>query len=82
LDTSSNPAEDDGFLRAIKVCSTTSFGGMSSRRLHVVIGILQHVEDPCGYERGTSYAKFISHFFAKFLLLRYYISLVIVAREL
>jgi hypothetical protein len=23
----SNSAEDDGFLRAIKICSTTSFGG-------------------------------------------------------
>jgi hypothetical protein len=27
LDPSSNPAEDDGFLRAINICGTISFGG-------------------------------------------------------
>jgi hypothetical protein len=41
----SNPAEDDGFLRAITICCMPSFGeevkpAVSSRK------ILQHVKDP------------------------------------
>jgi hypothetical protein len=39
--------EDDGFLRAIIICSMTSFGGEvkpSAPRLKS----FQHVENPCG----------------------------------
>jgi hypothetical protein len=32
----SDPAEDDGFLRAIKVLSTTSFGGEAKPSTHMV----------------------------------------------
>jgi hypothetical protein len=41
------PAEDDVFLRAIKICSLTSFGGEEkpSAPCHK---ILRHVKDPCG----------------------------------
>jgi hypothetical protein len=38
----SNPAEDDGFLRVIKIRSTTSFGGEVSRRSHVAD--LRHIK--------------------------------------
>jgi hypothetical protein len=38
----SNPAQDDGFLRAIKIRSTTSFGEEVKPAVH----ILRHVEDP------------------------------------
>jgi hypothetical protein len=48
----SNPAKEDGFLRVIKICSTTSFGGEEkpSMPCHK---ILQHVEEPYKYERDT-----------------------------
>jgi hypothetical protein len=42
----SNPAEDDGFLRAIKICSTTSFGG-EVKPSASCLKILQHVKYPC-----------------------------------
>jgi hypothetical protein len=52
----SNTAEDDGFLRAIKIRSTTSWGGgvkpSAPRRK-----ILQHVKDSAEYDRDTSPAK-------------------------
>jgi hypothetical protein len=50
------PADRDGFLRAIKIRSTTSFGVVVSRRPHAVIvyGILKI---PAEYDRDTSPAK-------------------------
>jgi hypothetical protein len=44
----SNPAEDDGFLRVIKVRSTTSFGG------EVNIVDLRHVKEPYEHETDAS----------------------------
>jgi hypothetical protein len=45
LATGLNPAEDRGFLRAIKICSTTSF--REEVKLSVLCRkILWHVEEP------------------------------------
>jgi hypothetical protein len=38
----SNPAQDDGFLRAIKICSTPSF----IEEVKPAVHILRRVEDP------------------------------------
>jgi hypothetical protein len=64
----SNLAKDYGFLRVIKILSTTSFGG-EVKPLVPCHKFLWHVKESCKYERDTLYAKFSSHFFAKFLLL-------------
>jgi hypothetical protein len=40
--------DPDGFLRVIKIRSTTSFGGEVKRRSHVVD--LRHVKEPYGHE--------------------------------
>jgi hypothetical protein len=49
----SNPAAGDGFLRAIKILSTLSFGGevKTSVLFHK---ILRHVKETYEYERDTS----------------------------
>jgi hypothetical protein len=54
--TVSNLAKDDGFLRAIKIRSTTSFKGevKPSVPCHK---ILQHVEDHCINEIGYFIGK-------------------------
>jgi hypothetical protein len=66
----SNPAEDYGFLREINVCRTRSVGGQV--KTSVSYGkILRHFKERYDYERDTLLAKFIGHFLAKFLLLRY-----------
>jgi hypothetical protein len=44
----SNPADDNGFLRAIKIRSTASFGG------EVKPSVPQHVKEHYEYERDTS----------------------------
>jgi hypothetical protein len=46
----SNPAESDGFLRAIKIRSTTSFGGKVKQSVPCHT-ILRHVKDPFTYLR-------------------------------
>jgi hypothetical protein len=56
----SNLAEDDGFLKAIKFRSTTSFG--EEVKPSVPCKSLRHVEEPYEYERDTSYAKYSGHF--------------------
>jgi hypothetical protein len=43
----SNPTEGDGFLRAIKIRSTTAFGG-EVKPSAPCCKILRHVKDPCG----------------------------------
>jgi hypothetical protein len=48
----SNPAEDDGILRAIKLRRTNSFGRDASRQFHAVD--LRHVKEPYKYESETS----------------------------
>jgi hypothetical protein len=49
----SNPAEDNGFLRVIKIRSTTSFVG--ELKLSVPCRkILRHVKEPCEYKIDTS----------------------------
>jgi hypothetical protein len=65
----SNQAEDTGFLRAIKVCSTTSFRG--EVKLAVPCRkILQHVKDPCSMkEILTGYIH--GHFLQNFFMLHY-----------
>jgi hypothetical protein len=62
----SNPAEDDGFLRAIKVRST-SFGG--EVKPSVTCKILWYVKRPLQYE-GDIFRK-NSRAFTKFLLISY-----------
>jgi hypothetical protein len=53
----SNTVEEAGFLTAIIIRSTTSFGG--DVKLSGPCGkILRHVKDHCKYERDTLYAKF------------------------
>jgi hypothetical protein len=47
----SNPAEDDGFLRAIKVLSTNFFGW--EVKSSVPCKILRHVKEPYEYEINT-----------------------------
>jgi hypothetical protein len=56
LDSSSarsNPAEDDEYLRAIKIRSTTFFGGEVKPSVPCR-KILRHVKDPYDYGRDTS----------------------------
>jgi hypothetical protein len=43
----SNPDEDCGFLRAIRIPSTTSFGG-EVKPSTSWYGILRHAKNPCG----------------------------------
>jgi hypothetical protein len=47
----SNPAKNDGFLREIKPCSTTSFG--EEVNPSAPCKILRHVKEPYKYERDT-----------------------------
>jgi hypothetical protein len=49
----SDPAEDSGFLRAIKIRSTTSFRG-EVKPLFPCHKILQHLKEQYEYERETS----------------------------
>jgi hypothetical protein len=65
----SNVAEDDGFLRVIKIYNMTSFRG--NVKLSVSSCKILHVTGCYNYERDTSETKLIVHFFAKFLLLCY-----------
>jgi hypothetical protein len=48
----SDPAEDDGFLRAIKIRSKTSFGKEGKASVSC-LKILRHVKGPYEYERDT-----------------------------
>jgi hypothetical protein len=61
----SNPAEDDRFLRAIKIRNTASFRGEVKLSLQS-LKILQHVKDPYEYENDTSKAKFCDNFLQSF----------------
>jgi hypothetical protein len=47
----SNPAEDDGFLRVIKIRSTTSFGG--EEKSSVPCRNLRHVKEPYEHEKDA-----------------------------
>jgi ribosomal 50S subunit-associated protein YjgA (DUF615 family) len=63
----SYPAEDNRFLREIKIRSAKSFEdkvkpSISGRK------ILRHDKERYEYERDTSQAKFTDHFFATFML--------------
>jgi hypothetical protein len=49
----SNPAEDDGFLRAIKISSISSFGG-EVKLFAPFRMILRHVKELYEYERDIS----------------------------
>jgi hypothetical protein len=49
--TGSNPAEDDGFLRAIQIHSTTSFEGKV--KPSAPCKILRHGKDPLTCDRDT-----------------------------
>jgi hypothetical protein len=47
-----NSAGNNGILRALKICSMTSFRG--EVKLSVPChSILWHIEEPCGYEIDT-----------------------------
>jgi hypothetical protein len=66
----SDPAEDDEFLRTIKVCNTTSFGG-EVKPPFPCCKILRHVEEPYRHEKRYFIGKNLLPFFAKFLLLHH-----------
>jgi hypothetical protein len=66
----SNPADDDEFLRELRIRSTTSYGGEVKPSVPCR-KILQRVKEPYEYERDTSYAKFTGHNFATLPLLSY-----------
>jgi hypothetical protein len=53
----SNPFEDNAFLRAIKICGTTSFRGKARPSAHVV-RFYCILNNPAEYEKDTSSAKF------------------------
>jgi hypothetical protein len=61
----SNPADSNGFLRAIKNHSMTSFGG-EVKPLATFRKILRHVKDPLMYDRYTI-GKIQRPFLAQFL---------------
>jgi hypothetical protein len=42
----SDPADDDGFLRAIEICGMSSFGGEVKPQASCHM-ILRHVKNPC-----------------------------------
>jgi hypothetical protein len=56
----SNPAEDDGFLRAIRIHSTTSFGW--EVKLSVPCKFLCHVKEHYRYEKKYFVGKMLDHF--------------------
>jgi hypothetical protein len=68
--TGSNPAVDDGFLRARKIRSTTSFD-VEAKPSVPCRETLRHVEEPYEYERYTPKGKNHCNFLAKFISLRY-----------
>jgi hypothetical protein len=61
-----NPAEDDGFLRAIKIYITTSFE-MEVKPTALCRKILWHVKEPCGVGRRYFVGKIGGHFSPIFL---------------
>jgi hypothetical protein len=67
-------------IRAIKICTMTSFGGevKPSVPCHK---ILRHVKEPYKYKKIYFVGKIHSHL-AKFLLLCYCVSLLVIAKEL
>jgi hypothetical protein len=65
----SKPAEDDEFLREIKIHSTPSFGG-ELKPPNPYRKFLRHVKESYAYETDTSWAKFNGHVFAMFILFR------------
>jgi hypothetical protein len=76
----SNPAENDGFLMAIKLHSTTSFGGESKAVGPMSFyGTLKNLAE---YNKKYLVGKNSWTFLASFLLLRYYMSLLTTARAL
>jgi hypothetical protein len=60
----SNPAKSDGFLRAIKIRSTASFGG-KVKPSAPCRQVLWHVNDPFVCDRDTD--KILQPFLAKYL---------------
>jgi hypothetical protein len=66
----SNPAENDGFLRTIKVRSTTSFGG-KVYPWALCRKTLCHVKETYRYEKRYLYVKFNYHFSPSFSPLWY-----------
>jgi hypothetical protein len=66
----SDPADIDGYLRSIKILSTTFFGG-EARALVLSVIFYRMFKYLYEYESDTSWAKFSGHFLAKFLLLSY-----------
>jgi hypothetical protein len=65
----SNPAEGDGFLSAIKICSTSSFGGEVKPAVPYS-NISRHFKDPYGMKE-ILVVKIHGHFSPSFFLLRY-----------
>jgi hypothetical protein len=62
---SSNPAEDDGFLWAIKIRSTTSLGEEVNPSVPISFDFFLNINNPAEYERDISFSKF-KDFFVRF----------------
>jgi len=62
--SSSNPAKDDGFLRAIKIHSMTYFQGEVKPAV-LCCKTLQHVKDPCSMKE-ILVGKICRHFLPSF----------------
>jgi hypothetical protein len=76
----SNPADGDGFLRGIKFCSMTSFGGEVKLAVPYY-SILRHAKDPYSIKEILARHKLWT-FLTKFLLLHFRLSVLITLREL
>jgi hypothetical protein len=76
-----NPAEEDGFLRAIKICSATSFEGELKPSVPCR-KILRYAKEPPGSMKYILRRKNSRSYLAKFLLFRYYVSLLVNDRQL
>jgi hypothetical protein len=77
--TRSNPVEDAGFFKGDK---NPEYDFLRRGSKAIICKILRYVKESHEYERDASWAEFTGHFLAKFLVLRYFISLLVTAREL
>jgi hypothetical protein len=75
----SNPDEDDGFLSAIEIRGTTSLGGEVKQPVPCS-KTYSMLKNPYRYENKYFVGK--QPFFANFILLRYQMTLLVIAREL
>jgi hypothetical protein len=76
-----DPAENDTFLRKIKIRDTTFFGGEVKPPV-LCCKILRNVKEPYTYEKRYFIGKIHGHFSPSIALLRFLVSLLVTSREL